>query len=279
MNTVLLALTAGAVIGIALGALGGGGGVLGVPVLIYLLGLDPASAATASLLVVSATSVTALARHAHNVHWRTGAVFAAAGLLPAVGAATLAEHLPRSVLTGIFAMIAAAAAFALVRTMPDDEAPAPLGAMSRTNVVGGSSITSTATAVGQPPRAGIGRAMVSGGGLGAITGLLGVGGGFLAVPTLVTVMRLRMRAAVATSLFVIAVNSAAALATRLSTTAPALDWAVLGPFAGAALLGAWDGKRLSAKVSETNLRRLFAVLLFGVAAFMLVDSVIRHVAR
>lgn len=280
MNTVLLALTAGAVIGIALGALGGGGGVLGVPVLIYLLGLDPASAATASLLVVSATSVTALARHAHNVHWRTGAVFAAAGLLPAVGAATLAEHLPRSVLTGIFAMIAAAAAFALVRPTPD-ETPAPLGALSRTaaDVVSGSPIATAATAVGQPPRAGIGRAMVSGGGLGAITGLLGVGGGFLAVPTLVTVMRLRMRAAVATSLFVIAVNSAAALATRLSTTAPALDWAVLGPFAGAALLGAWDGKRLSAKVSEATLRRLFAVVLFGVAAFMLVDSVIRHVAR
>ncbi|SDH83112.1 hypothetical protein SAMN05192558_105255 [Actinokineospora alba] len=321
MNTVLLALTAGAVIGIALGALGSGGGVLGVPVLIYLLGLDPASAATASLLVVSVTSVTALVRHAHNVHWRTGAVFAAAGLLPAVGAATLAEHLPRSVLTGIFAMIAAAAAFALVRAVPDDENPALLGGMSRTATLGGSDadtragsgkpkltqhiagseladtggagkagprlvhlaeggtadlVATTATVVEQRP--GTGRAMVSGGGLGAITGLLGVGGGFLAVPTLVTVMRLRMRAAVATSLFVIAVNSAAALTTRLSTTAPDLDWAVLGPFAGAALLGAWDGKRLSAKVSETTLRRLFAVLLFGVAVFMLVDSVIRHVA-
>lgn len=325
MNTVLLALTAGAVIGIALGALGGGGGVLGVPVLIYLLGLDPAAAATASLLVVSVTSVTALVRHARNVHWRTGAVFAAAGVLPAIGAATLAEHLPRSVLTGIFAMIAAAAAFALVRAVPDKENPALLGGLSRTatnaivgdagkgahrestgagstnphptshlisdttgithrmavgdgtDLVAGSPIATTATAV-KPPRPGTGRAMVSGGGLGAITGLLGVGGGFLAVPTLVTVMRLRMRAAVATSLFVIAVNSAAALATRLSTTAPDLDWAVLGPFAGAALLGGWDGKRLSAKVSETTLRRLFAVLLFGVAVFMLVDSVIRHVA-
>ncbi|MBC6451253.1 sulfite exporter TauE/SafE family protein [Actinokineospora xionganensis] len=325
MNTVLLALTAGAVIGIALGALGGGGGVLGVPVLIYLLGLDPASAATASLLVVSVTSVTALVRHAHNVRWRTGAVFAAAGLLPAIGAATLAEQLPRSVLTGTFAMVAAAAAFALVRKVADDETPALLGGVSlkatkethsRTNPEsaprsteshtadmvggnpimgplggadntsgadsrpgGGSPITTTTTTIGQRPRAGIGRAMASGGGLGAITGLLGVGGGFLAVPTLVTVMRLRMRAAVATSLFVIAVNSAAALATRLGTTAPDLNWAVLGPFAGAALLGAWDGKRLSAKVSETTLRRLFAVLLFGVAAFMLVDSVIRHVAR
>ncbi|MGH3864125.1 sulfite exporter TauE/SafE family protein [Actinokineospora sp.] len=296
MNTVLLALTAGAVIGVALGALGGGGGVLGVPVLIYLLGLDPASAATASLLVVSVTSVTALARHAHNVHWRTGAVFAAAGLLPAVGAATLAEHLPRSILTGVFAMIAAAAAFALVRAVPDDETPGLLGGMSRTAADTGAPnpsfpqrLTESDTAgadrgspiitATQRPRAGTGRAVVSGGGLGAITGLLGVGGGFLAVPTLVTVMRLRMRAAVATSLFVIAVNSAAALATRLSTTAPALDWAVLGPFAGAALLGAWDGKRLSAKVSETTLRRLFAVLLFGVAAFMLIDSVIRHVAR
>lgn len=260
MNTVLLALIAGGAIGIALGALGGGGGVLGVPVLIYLLGLEPATAATASLLVVAGTSVTALVRHWANVQWRTGALFAAAGVVPAVGAAALAHHVPPSVLTGIFAMIATAAAFSLLRTTQEVEASAGVGVLTATRV-------------------GTGRTLASGGGLGAITGLLGVGGGFLAVPTLVTLMRLRMPAAVATSLFVIAVNSTAALATRLSTAAPTLDWTVLGPFAGAALLGAWDGKRLAAKVSETTLRKVFAVLLLALAAFMLVDSVINHAGR
>ncbi|MDV7220022.1 sulfite exporter TauE/SafE family protein, partial [Streptomyces prunicolor] len=116
-----------------------------------------------------------------------------------------------------------------------------------------------------------GRAAAAGAGLGAVTGVLGVGGGFLAVPALVSVLGLRMRNAVGTSLLVITVNSLAALTMRAGT-ADGLDWAVLGPFAGAAILGAWDGKRLSAKVSGYILQRIFAVVLLAVAAFMLIDA-------
>lgn len=105
------------------------------------------------------------------------------------------------------------------------------------------------------------------GGLGAVTGLLGVGGGFLAVPALVTVLAFEMQAAVGTSLLVITVNSLASLVTR-SGGAAGIDWAVTAPFAGAAILGAWDGKRLAARVSGSALQRLLAV-----AAFMLVDAV------
>ncbi|MGW5640362.1 TSUP family transporter, partial [Streptomyces sp. NPDC003832] len=118
-----------------------------------------------------------------------------------------------------------------------------------------------------------GRAAAAGSGLGAVTGVLGVGGGFLAVPALVGALGLRMRAAVGTSLLVVTVNSLAALVTRGGALA-ALDWAVVAPFAGAAILGAWDGKRLSAKVSGHTLRRIFAVTLLGVAALMLTDAVL-----
>jgi hypothetical protein len=109
--------------------------------------------------------------------------------------------------------------------------------------------------------------------LGTVTGVLGVGGGFLAVPALVSVLGLRMRVAVGTSLLVITVNSLAALGAR-SGTADGLDWAVVAPFAGAAVLGAWDGKRLAAKMSGHALQRIFALVLLAVAGFMLIDVVV-----
>ncbi|WP_268219286.1 sulfite exporter TauE/SafE family protein [Streptomyces sp. EMB24] len=248
MSALILALVAGAVVGLALGALGGGGSVLAVPALIYLLGFTPAAATTASLVIVTVTSLTALYAHARagNVRWRAGAAFAAAGLVPAALAGAAAARLPQAVLTVTFAVVAALAALKMLR--PGD----PAGAAGH----------------GVRP----GRAAGAGAGLGALTGLLGVGGGFLAVPALVTVLAFEMRAAVGTSLLVITANSLASLATR-SGAAVSLDWAVIGPFVATAVLGAWDGKRLAAKVSGPRLQRVFAVVLLAVAAFMLADAV------
>ncbi|MFD7781568.1 sulfite exporter TauE/SafE family protein [Streptomyces nojiriensis] len=246
MSTLVLALAAGAVIGLALGALGGGGSVLAVPALIYLLGFTPAAATTASLIIVTATSAAALYTHAAsgNVRWKTGALFAAAGIPPALAAATLATRVPEPVLTAAFAAVAGLAAWRMFT------APAP----------------------GRQPRpVRPARAAGAGAGLGSITGFLGVGGGFLAVPALVSVLGLRMRTAVGTSLLVITVNSLAALAARTGTHTP-LHWAVIAPFTGAAVLGAWDGKRLAAKISGPALQRAFATVLLAVAALMLTDA-------
>ncbi|WP_407555365.1 sulfite exporter TauE/SafE family protein [Streptomyces sp. Pv4-95] len=246
MSTLLLALAAGAVIGLALGALGGGGSVLAVPALIYLLGFTPAAATTASLIIVSATSATALHTHAAsgNVRWKTGALFAAAGIPPAVAAGLLAARLPEAALTAAFAAIAALAAAAMLKTPATGRQPKPV----------------------RPTRA-----AGAGAGLGAVTGFLGVDGGFLAVPALVSVLGLRMRAAVGTSLLVITVNSLAALTARAGTHTP-LHWAVIAPFTGAAVLGAWDGKRLAGKISGPTLQRSFAAALLAVAALMLTDA-------
>ncbi|GAA3782904.1 sulfite exporter TauE/SafE family protein [Streptomyces chiangmaiensis] len=246
MSALILALAAGAVVGLALGALGGGGSVLAVPALIYLLGFTPAAATTASLISVTATSLTALYAHARTgtVRWRAGALFAAAGLLPSAAASVAAARLPQPVLTAAFAAIAALAAVRMLRP----------------------GRTSTGRTTVRPAKAaGVGA------GLGALTGLLGVGGGFLAVPALVAVLTFEMQAAVGTSLLVISANSLASLATRSATTV-GVDWAVIAPFTGAAILGAWDGKRLAAKVTGTLLQRTFAVMLLAVAVFMLVDA-------
>ncbi|MEU7020766.1 sulfite exporter TauE/SafE family protein [Streptomyces sp. NPDC046203] len=240
----LIALAAGAVVGLSLGALGGGGSVLAVPALIYLLGFTPAAAATASLFIVLATSATALYGHARDgqVRWRTGALFAAAGVVPAALGGLLSSRLPDALLTLGFSLVAGFAAVRMVRRAPEAEsvrrpAPAVAGA---------------------------------GAGLGAVTGVLGVGGGFLTVPALVQVVGLKMRPAVGTSLFVVGANALVALLARAGS-APAMNWAVVAPFTGAAVLGAWDGRRLAKRIPGDKLRRIFGVMLLLVAVVMLVD--------
>ncbi|MBO7936995.1 sulfite exporter TauE/SafE family protein, partial [Streptomyces sp. S9] len=109
-------------------------------------------------------------------------------------------------------------------------------------------------------------------GLGAVTGFLGVGGGFLAVPALVGVLAVPMDAAVGTSLLVIVANALVALGAR-AYTAVDLDWALILPFLAAAVLGAWDGGRLAAKVPAAALRRAFGAVLLTVAAGMAVTAV------
>ncbi|MFF4650778.1 sulfite exporter TauE/SafE family protein [Streptomyces sp. NPDC001380] len=246
MTALALALVAGAVVGLALGGLGGGSSMLAVPALIYLLGFAPAQATTAALLIVAATSATGLVAHARagRVRWRTGALFAAAGLPAAAAAGALSSAVPGAVLTLAFALLAAVAAWRMLAT----RRPA-----------------------GPPRAAGPGRSAAAGAGLGAVTGLLGVGGGFLAVPALVSVLALPMAEAVGTSLLVITANSAAALVPRLGS-AGSLDWAVVAPFTAAAVLGAWDGKRLANRLSGPALQRIFALALLAVAALMLLDA-------
>ncbi|MEU9154989.1 sulfite exporter TauE/SafE family protein [Streptomyces sp. NPDC048417] len=248
MTVLILALIAGAVVGLTLGALGGGGSVLAVPALIYLLGFTPAAATTASLIIVTVTSLTALYAHARagHVRWKAGAAFAAAGILPAAAAGAAATHMPQTVLTVAFATTAVFSAIKMLR--PADTA--------------------------RPGSGGVrpGKAAGAGAGLGTLTGLLGVGGGFLAVPALVTVLAFEMEAAVGTSLLVITANSLASLATR-SGAAASLDWALIGPFIATAVLGAWDGKRMAAKVAGPRLQHIFAMVLLVVAAFMLADAV------
>ncbi|WP_395297772.1 sulfite exporter TauE/SafE family protein [Kitasatospora hibisci] len=247
MITVVLALAAGAVVGLVLGGLGGGGGILAVPALIYLLGLSPAAATTAGLMIVLATSVSAIVAHARagNIRWRVALAFAAAGLVPAALAGAAAARLPQSLLTAAFALVAALAAIRMLRPARQREAVTARPA----------------------------RAAATGAGLGAVTGLLGVGGGFLAVPALVTAVGLPMEAAVGTSLPVIAVNASASLATR-GGAGSGLDWAVIAPFTAAAVLGAWDGKRLAGRFSGSTLQRVFAGLLLAVAAVMGADAVL-----
>jgi len=247
MTTLVLAVVAGAVVGLALGGLGGGGSMLTVPALIYLLGFSAGQATTAGLVIVSATSLAGLLAHARagRVRWRTALPFTLAGLPVSAAAGLLSTALPGGLLTIAFALLAGLAAWRML-------APRRAAAdRSETRAAAGPS-----------------RSAATGAGLGAVTGLLGVGGGFLAVPALVSVLALPMAEAVGTSLLVITANGLAALVPRLGA-AGSMDWAVVAPFTAAAILGAWDGKRLADRFSGRTLQCAFACALLAVAAAML----------
>ncbi|WP_151770533.1 sulfite exporter TauE/SafE family protein [Streptomyces abyssomicinicus] len=247
MTALLLALLGGAVVGLTLGALGAGGSIVAVPALIYLLGFGPAEATTASLLIVIVTSLTALVAHARagTVRWREGLLFAAAGVLPAAAAGLLSARVPGIALTLAFAVVAGTAGLRMLRR----------GHAPREGRVSGV------------------RAAGAGAGLGAVTGFLGVGGGFLAVPALVSVLAVPITAAAGTSLLVIITNAVVALGARAGMGL-GLDWSLILPFTAAAVLGAWDGRRIGAKIPAAALQRLFGGLLLAVGLAMGIGALV-----
>lgn len=261
----MFAAVLGLVIGVVIGGLGGGGGVLTVPVLVYLLGRTAQDATASSVLIVGVTAaVGVLARTRSGVlHWRVGLAFGAVGIPSAAVGTLLNDRVAEPVLLLSFAastLLAAVAMLLGTRTAPTHPSGAPDGAVA----VGSRPAVRTVST---------GLAIVSSGAvIGFLTGFLGVGGGFLMVPALVIILRLPMTHAVGTSLLIITVNSAAALATRAGVAA--FDWDLLVPFTGAAIAGGFVGKCVSDRVASATLSRAFAVLLLLVGALVGVETLL-----
>jgi len=231
------ALVAAVAIGMSLGLLGGGGSILTVPALVYLAGVEPKSAIAMSLFVVGVTAAVGLIPHARakRVHWRTGLLFGAAGMVGAYAGGRIAGYIPASVLLGGFAVMMIVTAAAMLRRRRGKD---PAAASHAT-----------------PGRRPVGRILAEGVTVGLITGLVGAGGGFLVVPALVILGGLSMPAAVGTSLLVIALKSGAGLAGYLSTVS--IDWKLTLAFTALAVLGSLVGARLTGRVNPDTLRRAF----------------------
>jgi uncharacterized protein len=264
--TTVAAAALGLVVGLVIGGLGGGGGVLTVPVLVYLLGLAPHDAVAGSVVVVGVSAAVGVAVRlpARELEWRTGLALGAAGAPAAWAGSVLGQRVDRPVLLVTFAAVTVLAAVAMLITdAPDDDPPHDRAPAGR---------TATAVAV-RPARARLVRAgtvVVGGAAVGFLTGFLGVGGGFLVLPLLVVALRTPVHRAVGTSLLVIVVNAATALASRAGDLA--LDWAVLLPFALASLAGTALGHRVAGRLPGAVLTRAFAVLLLVVGAVVGVDA-------
>lgn len=247
-STLLVALVLGLVIGTLLGLLGGGGSILAVPALVYGAHLPFAAAVPTSLLVVGISSAAAVLPRLRLVQWRLAAIFGGTGAAAAYAGAAVNRLLdPNVVLLG-FAVVMVVAALRMLRS--SDQA-------------GGSCALPGG---GVNWRSCLPKAAVSGIAVGFLTGLFGVGGGFLIIPALTLLLGLPMATATATSLVIIVVNSAAGLSAHLGDTT--LDIPVAVAFTSTAVVGSLIAGRVAPRLPGQRLRRWFAYLVLAVAAYV-----------
>jgi uncharacterized protein len=262
--TVAVVLAAGALIGLSLGALGGGGSILTVPVLVYGLGQSAAQATTGSLLVVGVTALVGAvtAYRSGNVLLTRGLAFGAIAIGGAVAGAKASRLVAQPVLLASFAaLLLVVAAVMAARQLRSRRGQPGQGAMSYAR---DPIITFSPSFACQCPRAF--KVLAAATVVGLLTGFLGVGGGFLVVPALVLALGLPMSSAAGTSLVVITITSASALAVRAgSGTHP--NWGLVALLTAVAVLGGWAGARLTARTDTSKLQAAFTILLLLVAGY------------
>ncbi len=258
----LLASPLGFLIGLSLGALGGGGSILAVPVLVYVAGQDPKAATATSLVLVTLTSLVGIVPHlrAQRVRVMPGLMFGVAGVGGAVAGSSLNELADPDVLLLMFAIIMLIAARGMWRS-----------AQRRRTQGAESGLEPTATEVRFDVATTL-KVLAAGTGVGLLTGFFGVGGGFVIVPALVLALGFSMPEAVGTSLLVIVINSLVALAMRAG--AGGIEWDVVVPFAVSSMAGVLVGGRLAGTKDPGSLQRAFVVLLVVVAIYTATASLI-----
>lgn len=262
---ILSAVALGLLIGLSLGSLGAGGSILTVPALVFALGLTAQQATSGSLVIVGVTSALASIGHARRGHtrWARGTLLALTGLPASLLGTALNRKVDPSALLLAFAVLMVVAAVGMLRrARADDSRPGPHPSPSGTpESTLADAVTTTSTRA---------RVLAAGLGVGFLTGFLGVGGGFVIVPVLVVLLGFDMPVAVGTSLLVIALNSAVALAARLGHGG--LVWHLLLPFTLAAVAGSGLGRRTADHIAPARLTKAFAALLLMVAAYVTVST-------
>lgn len=265
----LLASPLGLLIGLALGALGGGGSILAVPILVFVVGLSPTEATSASLVVVGAASAIGA-----SLHWRAGRVLVVPGLtLGAVGVAgslagsALNRRLDGDVLLLGFAGLMLVAAWRIAAGCPSCTRVGEERALQAEDAANRdpNGARGIATRIRRMSLQRLSVVVAAGTAVGFLTGLFGVGGGFMIVPALVLALGFAMPQAVGTSLLVIALNAAVALTARLGTAV--IDWPTTLVFGATAVTGVLAGTRIAGRVDARALQRGFVVLLVAVAVY------------
>lgn len=253
----ILASPLGFLIGLSLGALGGGGSILAVPALVYGADQSPRDATTTSLLLVGIASLVGMASHwrAGRVQVRTGFTFGLVGVGGSLAGSALNREIDPNVLLLMFSGLVCVAAWRMITGCPTCTPVGEQAALDQT---------------GSPVRPSLDwrlavTVLAAGTAVGFLTGLFGVGGGFVIVPALALVLKLPMPQAIGTSLLVIAVNSAVALTSRVATAS--IDWGVTLPFVIAAIAGVLTGGRVADRLDPQRSLRWFAALLVAVAIY------------
>ena len=244
----ILGALSGCLAGFTLGLVGGGGSILAVPLMVYLVGVtNPHVAIGTSALAVSINAATGLASHAraHTVKWRCGGMYATAGVIGALAGSSLGKALDGQKLLFLFAIVMLIVGALMLRAR--NEAGVAGAQCNRTNAP---------------------RVLGFGLGTGLFSGFFGIGGGFLIVPGLIASTGMPMINAVGTSLVAV---SAFGLATAFNYALSGLvDWPLAGVFVAGGIAGSFAGTVVAKRVSGTgHLTMVFAILIFVVATYML----------
>jgi uncharacterized protein len=274
----------GLVIGLVIGGLGGGGGALTVPALVYVLGLTAQDATTSSVLIVGISSLAGVLTRIRDrsLRWRTGFAFAVVGAPAAYLGGVLNHRVAAPVVLVTFAVVTVVAAAAMLvesRTTRDAEECPGTSDLAERPVPPSGPGRDTGTALAVRPTVGRRRVLVRvgvvaccGAAVGFLTGFLGVGGGFLVLPVLVIALRMPLPAAVGTSLLIMVFNSSSALVSRIGDLD--VDWTVVVPFTLASVVGTLLGRRLADRLPGAALTRIFALLLLLVGIFVGAESLL-----
>jgi uncharacterized membrane protein YfcA len=233
-----LDLAYGSAIGAALGLTGTGGSILAVPTLVYLVGQDVHTAIGTSLAVVGGIAAEGAVEQRDSVQWKAGLLLGACGVMGSIPGSLLSPYVSGAALLLLFSALTLAASMSMLLSRP----------------------TGAASSRPAPPWTIVGAGIA----IGFLTGFLGVGVGFLIVPTMVFAFACTMQAAIATSLLVIAFNSFVGLATRFA--AATVDWSVVAAFLAGGIAGSIAASTLVPRLDQQRLKQIFAVfiLLVGV---------------
>lgn len=241
---IILGYVLALLVGLSLGLLGGGGSILTVPILNYVVGMDAQEAIASSLVIVALTSLIALIPHwrAQRVSCRVGLPFGLASMAGAFIGGWTAQFIADFVLMMLFAVIMIVTSINMIQSKRrgrSDESMTPKLWVS----------------------------LLIGAAVGAVTGLVGAGGGFLIVPALVIFGGLPMHLAIGTSLLTIVLKNFSALGGHIF--AVTINWPVVLVFTVIAIIGSLFGARLAAKVSPESLRTTFGWFVLAMGIFVL----------
>lgn len=261
----IIGLVLAAVVGISLGLIGSGGSILTVPILVYVMGIDPVLATAYSLFIVGATSLVGGIQSAiqKKVDFKTVLIFG----IPSIAAvyATrlwLVPFTPLEIVTiGSFVITKAIALmllFAVVMILASVSMIRP----DKNNLVEEDSVLKYNYPI----------ILLEGLGVGMLTGLVGAGGGFLIIPALVLLAKMPMKLAVGTSLFIIAAKSLFGFVGDLQGR-QVIDWKLLSGFTALAIVGIFVGILLSKKISSSKLKTSFGWFVLVMGIYIIVKEI------
>ena len=288
-----LAYLASAFIGLSLGLIGGGGSIMTVPVLVYLFGLSPVLATSYSLFIVGSTSMVGAFNNYRKgyVNIKTALLFGITSIstvfltrkfiIPAIPAhiATIGRfQISQDMLTMVlFAILMLLAATAMIRSSQQPDIHQPLNSigeltpiMAISDISNNSDLASILNAEKRPID--LPRLLFYGTGIGLATGILGAGGGFLLIPTLVLLVGLPMKEAIGTSLLIIALNSLIGFTGDLWHFT--MNWFFLIKITCIAIMGIFAGGYLNRKMPADKLKKGFGIFVLVMGIYIILHELV-----